>query len=189
MVFSTNIFLFIFLPVTLIVYFLLDEKYRNVFLLLASLFFYFWGEPRFVLVMIASILLNYVGGIVIEATQKKTEIVRKLIIAIFLVLNLGMLVIYKYLDFFIDTFNFITRKNIPLLEIALPIGISFFTFQGLSYLVDVYRGDVIAQKNPLSLGLYISMFPQLIAGPIVRYIDVEKEITNRSVDLEKFVGG
>ena len=188
MVFSSITFLFVFLPVVLLGYLLLrGTVLRNLFLLAASLFFYYWGEPSFLVVMLASILWNYLGGIACGTAKGKG--LRKGCMIVAVVGNLLLLFVYKYLDFGISLINGVFRTSLPLYGIALPIGISFFTFQGLSYVIDVYRGQVPMQKNPLYIALYISMFPQLIAGPIVRYIDVEKQITNRRVTLDKFYEG
>ena len=182
MIFSSTIFLFLFLPAVLVLNYLIPKKYiaaKNVMLLVASLFFYAWGEPKNVLLMLLSISVNYICGLFMgkfDADAKK----RKLILIISLVFNLGMLFFFKY-------FNFVTGGIFP--EIALPIGISFFTFQIMSYIIDVYRRNVEPQKNLLKLALYISLFPQLIAGPIVRYIDVEKQLTWRECTSEKTAKG
>tara|TARA_R110000868_G_scaffold150063_3_gene372960 strand:+ start:20173 stop:21588 length:1416 start_codon:yes stop_codon:yes gene_type:complete len=192
MVFSSLIFLFIFLPVVLIIYYLLNKSLKNIFLTISSLFFYAWGEQKLVMLMIFSIIINYLGGILIERSVLKNRIkLSKAHLALFIGINLLLLGYFKYFNFFIDTlqgFNVITSVKIE--QILLPIGISFFTFQGLSYLIDVYYQRTNAQKNLISLGLYISMFPQLVAGPIVRYIDVSKQIKeNRDFDLVKFQVG
>lgn len=187
MVFSSVIFLFYFFPLTICVYHLLNEKYKNYFLLMASLFFYAWGEPAFVFVMAGVIIANYCAGILIWRTKK--NIVKKIIVFISVVINIGILVYYKYFSFLLGSVNeigkvFFARSKIPVPEIILPIGLSFFIFQGLSYVIDVYRKDTEAQKNPFKIALYISLFPQLIAGPIVRYTDISKEIENRNVKIE-----
>lgn len=173
MLFSGIPFLYYFLPVVLLLYFIVPKCLKNCVLLISSLFFYAWGEPKIVIIMIASILVGYVSGLLIEAFRhKKTG---KIILWISVALQLGCLVYYKYMDFFIDNLNKITGMGIPLLKIALPVGISFYTFQILSYTVDIYRGE-IAQKNPVNLATYIAMFPQLIAGPIVRYKDIAPQL-------------
>lgn len=188
MVFSSVIFLLYFLPVTLGIYFIVKKELRNVVLLLASLFFYAWGEPKFVVILILSIFINYLAGIGIHAFREKGK--AKWIMAIGVFANLSILFFYKYIDFTIRILNHIFVKIIPECEpinplgIALPIGLSFFTFQGISYIVDVYKETVPVQKNPLHIALYISMFPQLIAGPIVRYIDIATEIKSRKLKLE-----
>ncbi|BCJ93385.1 alginate O-acetylation protein [Anaerocolumna cellulosilytica] len=191
MVFSSNIFLFIFLPLTLCGYYLLNQKFRNSFLLLASLFFYFWGDPKFILIMIVSIVLNYIFGLLIYYSQHKriNNKIKKLILFLAIISNLGLLFYFKYLDFSIELLNQLFNMNISLKNIALPIGISFFTFQGMTYIIDLYWEKVTVQKNPLKIALYISLFPQLIAGPIVRYQDVNEQIDNRKVSIEKFSEG
>jgi len=180
--FSSIPFLFYFLPIVLILYAIAPKCLKNAVLLLASLFFYAWGEPKYVILMIISIILGYVFGLLIEKYQGK--IAAKVFLILSLVTSLGLLGYFKYTDFFITNFNAVTGLSIPLLRIALPIGISFYTFQILSYTVDVYRGDVAAQKNPITLGAYVAMFPQLIAGPIVRYADVELQLNNRTHSFE-----
>lgn len=188
MVFSSITFLFVFLPVVLLIYLpLRNITARNIFLLLSSLFFYYWGEPSFLVVMLSSILWNYLGGLLCGTVRN--ERARKLFLFLAVAGNLALLAVFKYLDFGIHILNILLRSDIAYRNIALPIGISFFTFQGLSYVIDVYRRQVLPQKNPLYIALYISMFPQLIAGPIVRYIDVEKQLTHRSVTTDKFYLG
>jgi len=190
MVFSSQIFLFFFLPLVIIGYHLLKKNYRIYFLLLASLFFYAWGEPRYVLIMLLSIIINYTFGLFIHktiSTQKKT--LAKILLVLAVVCNLGILFYFKYFDFSINTVNRIFNSNIALRNIVLPIGISFFTFQGMSYVIDLYWQKVSVQKNFGLLAFYISFFPQLIAGPIVRYIDIEKQIYNRDENIEKFIYG
>lgn len=186
MVFSSNIFLFVFLPLVLAGYYLINPRFRNVFLLVSSLLFYAWGEPKFVLVMLGSILVNYTSAILIAKTNKLSK---KLFLALGIILNLGILFSFKYLDFAINTVNDVFSANLALYKIALPIGISFFTFQGLTYIIDLYRGVVNVQKNPLKIALYISLFPQLIAGPIVRYKDVNEQINSRTHSTDLFYSG
>lgn len=182
MVFSTPIFLFLFLPAVLVLNYIIPKKYiaaKNVVLLIASLFFYAWGEPRNVLLMLLSIAVNYVCGLLLgrfDSDEKK----RKVVLWASVVFNLGLLFFFKY-------FNFVTGGLFPVIK--LPIGISFFTFQIMSYTIDVYRRSVEPQKNLVKLALYISLFPQLIAGPIVRYIDVEKQLTYRECTAEKTARG
>ncbi|MCQ2493564.1 MAG: MBOAT family protein [Lachnospiraceae bacterium] len=187
MLFSSIPFLFYFLPVVLICYFAVPRVAKNVVLFLASLVFYAWGEPRFVIVMLASILIGYLSGIFIEKAKSKNT--KKLFLCIGTVLCLAGLAYFKYVDFFITAFNSATKLSVPLLKVALPIGISFYSFQIISYLVDVYRGDTAAQKNFIKLGAYIAMFPQLIAGPIVRYSDIEKQLTDRKQNFEQVAEG
>ena len=165
MVFSSTLFLFLFLflPLTLAGYYLLKKEYRNVFLLLASLFFYAWGENKFVIIMIASILINYFCGLLIAYVKSKCGLfVNRLVLFITVALNLSLLFYFKYYDFFISNVNGITGLAAPLKHIVLPIGISFFTFQGMSYTLDLYSGKTSLQKNPIHIALYISLFPQLI---------------------------
>lgn len=185
MLFSSITFLYYFLPAVLIAYFLTPARYRNGILLFSSLVFYAWGEPRIVFYMLLTILINYMLGILIEEKvgHKKLWL---LISVIFCLASLGY---FKYADFFIQNINAITGLSIPLLRVGLPVGISFYTFQILSYTVDVYRGDVKAQRSIIKLATYISMFPQLIAGPIVRYKDVEGHLTNREYNVNRFACG
>lgn len=188
MLFSSSIFLYYFLPVVLFVYFILlpkDIRYKNAFLLLASLCFYAWGEPVFVLVMIASILANYVFGILVD----KYSAYKTGIIILMLVFNLSLIFIFKYLMFFCNTLNIIFLSHISIPYIELPIGISFFTFQSISYVIDISRGKGTVQRNPLNVGLYIALFPQLIAGPIVRYETIAKELKERYVSMDDFTAG
>ncbi len=190
MLFASMEFLFLFFPITLGVCYALPDKARNYWLLLASLFFYAWGEPRFVIVMIASIAFSYVIALCVERHAPGTR-ARKAYLAFGVVVNIGLLFVFKYLNFAINTLHTIapsTGAFIPNTYITLPIGISFFTFQTMSYIIDVYRG-IPAQHNIAYLGLYISFFPQLIAGPIVRYTTVMDEIMSRRATREDFVQG
>ncbi|ODG90083.1 MULTISPECIES: MBOAT family protein [Bacillaceae] len=188
MLFSSTVFLFVFLPIVLLVYFVLPRIFRNAWLLVSSLVFYAWGEPRFVLVMFLSIIINYVFALIVDANRnKKTKI--KWIMAAMLVANLGLLCFFKYSNFFVDNINLLFNTNITIPLIPLPLGISFFTFQGISYVVDVYRKDGALQRNPLNMATYKTLFPQLIAGPIVRYQTVSHQITDRKETLEKFAYG
>ncbi|MDE7019978.1 MAG: MBOAT family protein [Lachnospiraceae bacterium] len=190
MVFSSLFFTFSFLPLVLLLYFIAKEPYRNYILLAASLLFYAYGEPAFVFVMIASIAVNY--GLAVWIAGKKQENSKRFagcLLAAAVVANIGILFIFKYLDFAITSLNLFFHTNYQIRGIALPIGISFFTFQALSYVIDVYRGTVKVQKNPLYLALYISFFPQLIAGPIVRYSDIEKQLIDRTCTPEGFAEG
>lgn len=184
MVFSSIIFLFFFLPIILLTYYVSPNKFRNIILLIFSLIFYAWGEPQYVLLMIISIIVNFGVG---QWIGKKRNSKFPLIIGI--VFNLIILGYYKYIDFFINTINVIFNSNIQEQQLALPIGISFFTFQSLSYLVDVYRGNESVQTNFISLGLYIALFPQLIAGPIVRYKEISDQINYRVVTIIKVSNG
>ena len=187
MVFSSVIFLWGFLPLTLLLYYTIGRKCKNVMLLLASLFFYAWGEPRFVLIMMGSILVNWGGALLFHRKEGKGD---RALLILLLVLNLGLLFVYKYVNFIVSNINAVAKSfQLGPTGITLPIGISFFTFQALSYVIDVYRGDAKAQKNPLNVALYISLFPQLIAGPIVRYRDFEPEIRDRKTSMEDFTEG
>ena len=187
MLFSSVPFLFYFLPAVLILYFLVPDKLKNGVLLVFSLLFYAWGEPKYVLLMAASIGLFYGCGIAIgKARQKKWK---KFWLVVSVVCSLTLLGIFKYADFFVDSVNGVLGTSIPLLKLALPIGISFYTFQCLSYTIDVYRGDAQVQKNIISFGAYVSLFPQLIAGPIVRYVDVARELESRTHSWDKFALG
>lgn len=190
MVFSSLFFTFFFLPLVMMLYFLAKEPYRNYILLAASLLFYAYGEPAFVFVMVLSIAVNY-GLAVFIAHQKQGNQKRMAGILLFaaVIANIGILFVFKYLDFAITASNLFFHTNFQITGIALPIGISFFTFQALSYVIDVYRGTVKVQKNPFYLALYISFFPQLIAGPIVRYSDIEKQLIDRTCTLEGFSEG
>ena len=183
MVFSSISFLFFFLPTLFIFYFITPKKYRNYILLLFSLIFYIFGEKWYVILLITSCLINYICGILIE---KKN---RKLFLIIGLIINIALLLYYKYTNFFLDTFTNIFNLNPMTLNIILPLGISFFTFQNISYLIDVYRKDVEAQKNFLKYATYITLFPQLVAGPIVRYKDVEEELEQREENTKIFSDG
>ena len=181
MVFSGIPFLYYFLPCALLAYFLAPKKLKNTVLLLFSLLFYAWGEPRYILLMGISIVQGYGFGLLVERYKGKKG--AKVALGLSVFFSLGMLGYYKYADFFISAVNGVTGLSIPLLRIALPIGISFYTFQILSYVVDVYRGQVRAQRNFIDLAAYISMFPQLIAGPIVRYSDIESSLKQRQHNL------
>ncbi len=187
MLFSSIPFLYYFLPIVLILYFIVPKALKNAVILVTSLFFYAWGEPEYVVLMIASIIIGYISGLLIEAFREKGN--SKIILVISVVINLGFLAYFKYADFFIDNFNAVTGLSVPLLRLALPIGISFYTFQILSYCVDVYRGEVPAQRNPINLAAYVAMFPQLIAGPIVRYSNIAKELQERTHSFENFAIG
>ncbi len=183
MLFSSIPFLYYFLPSVLILFLLAPKKLKNTVLLISSLVFYGWGEPKYVIMMVASIIIGFISGLLIEATNEKSK--KKLILTINLIINLGFLGFFKYSNFFIENFNNLTGLSLNLLNVALPIGISFYTFQILSYAVDVYRGTVKAQKNLINLATYITMFPQLIAGPIVRYTDVVESLDERTISFEK----
>ena len=184
MLFSGIPFLFYFLPCVLLVYFIVPQKGRNAVLLAASLFFYGWGEPKFLLFMVFSIAQGYVFARLIGQGRRK-----KLFLTLSLVLSFALLGYCKYANFFIENFNAVTGLSLPLLKIALPIGISFYTFQIASYEIDVYRGDVAAQHNFIDFAAYVAMFPQLIAGPIVRYRDIAPQLKERTHSLEAAASG
>ena len=194
MVFVSPVFLFLFLPCVLLIHFLLrgHRQFQNLFLLLASLFFYMWGEPKFSLMLLLSIAVNWALALGIQRWSSAPS-ARKCFLWLALLFNLGLLFFYKYWDFFASNLNAVLAADLPLTHRALPIGISFFTFQALSYVIDVYRAArearPRAQRNPLNVGLYISLFPQLVAGPIVRYETVAGEITGRRETFADFQSG
>ncbi len=187
MVFSSITFLFYFLPLVVGIYFISPGKFKNYILLLVSLIFYGWGEPKYILLIGISILINYIMGLLIEKDAGTAR--PKLWLILSLVISLGMLGYYKYTDFVIGSVNSATGWAIPLQKVALPVGISFYTFQILSYTIDVYRGNTKAQKNLAYLATYVVFFPQLIAGPVVRYIDIVQALENRTHSLEKIRHG
>ena len=180
MLFTSITFLYYFLPLVLIFYFITPKKYRNIILLISSIIFYAYGEPKYVFLMLLEIIISYYGAILIDKYPRYKET----ILAIFITIHLGLLCIFKYTNFLISNINNIFNSDISPLNIIMPIGISFYTFQIISYLVDVYRKKVPPQKNILTLATYISLFPQLIAGPIVRYKDINEELKNRTITLE-----
>ncbi len=186
MLFSSMIFLWLFLPFTVIVNSLLNPRYSNVFLLIMSLLFYAWGEPVYVLLMLVSIIINWSAGLLIEKVKRG----KGALLGLDVILNLAILGVFKYYVFAAGSINFLFgREILEIRNIALPIGISFFTFQALSYVIDLYRGRCLVQKNILNLALYISFFPQLIAGPIVRYSDIAQQIRSRRMTTEGFTVG
>jgi alginate O-acetyltransferase complex protein AlgI len=191
MVFSSRVFLFLFLPAVLLAYYAAPARLRNFVLLLASLFFYCWGEPRQFGLMLASIGLNHVFGLLAGATRGKAA--GPWVIGLTVAVNLGLLGYYKYANFVVDSLNPLFAwagfSEVVCRPIALPVGISFYTFQAMSYVIDVYRGEVRAEKNPLRTALYVSLFPQLIAGPIVRYTDVAADMAGRTVTVDRFAEG
>jgi alginate O-acetyltransferase complex protein AlgI len=185
MVFSSITFLFYFLPIVLIVYSLLKSyKLKNAFLFFASLFFYAWGEPIYIILMIFSTLNDFMHGKYIYKYRENKKISTTLLVSS-IIINLGLLGFFKYSDFLIMNINNIFNANIELLNLALPIGISFYTFQTMSYSIDIYRGKALPQKNVIDFGMFVTLFPQLIAGPIVKYTDVEAEMHERTSDWEK----
>ncbi|MBP5385631.1 MAG: MBOAT family protein [Lachnospiraceae bacterium] len=214
MVFSSIVFLCIFMPVMIIGYYVLPKKCRNIFLLLGSLFFYAWGEPVYIFLMLSSVIGNYAFGMLLYAASRREEkhglssavtgetgksALRRLMLILAVTFNIGILVYFKYFNLLVTTINDLFRADLTLPEIALPIGISFYTFQGLSYVIDVYRSEgrlqengereSLVQKNFINLALYISMFPQLIAGPIVRYSDIRDSLRERTTTTEDFSKG
>lgn len=188
MVFSSTIFLCVYLPLVLLGYYICPKKGKNLFLLIVSLVFYAWGEPKYVFLMIFSILINYVFGLLMDKHRENKKRL-KLMLVLSVVIDLGLLSVFKYTDFIITNINSIFNTGFDLLNIALPIGISFYTFQAMSYTIDVYRDNVRVQRNLLDFGMYITMFPQLIAGPIVRYADVQDYLAERSVTTADFSEG
>ena len=190
MIFSSLFFICIFLPVTLILYYVVPRKLKNFILLIMSLIFYAWGEPVYILLMIFSIFFNYFSArsIAYYKDENKTGLKRTAFI-FNLIVNLGLLCFFKYYGFAVENINSLFHLTIPIRALALPIGISFYTFQTLSYVIDVFKGNVPVQKNVINFGAYISMFPQLIAGPIVRYADIEKQLTDRVLSFDKIAEG
>lgn len=185
MLFSSITFLYYFLPIVLSLYLIIPSKLKNITLLIFSLLFYFYGEPKYIIILLFSCFINYIAGILIEKYRNKS----KLILMLCILYNVIQLLYFKYADFFITNINNIFNTNIGLLRVIMPIGISFFTFQTLSYIVDVYRKDVKASKKFLDFATYVSLFPQLVAGPIVRYKDVEKELRIRKNSFDDFGNG
>lgn len=187
MLFSSIPFLYYFLPAVMLCYFLSPRGLKNTVLLVFSLAFYGWGEPKYVFLMLATIAAFYLCGFAIGRARTKPW--KRVWLYLSVAVGVGFLAVFKYADFFIDSFNKATGLGIALLRLALPVGISFYTFQSLSYTIDVYRGSVPVQKNPISFAAYVTLFPQLIAGPIVRYADVAKELDNRTHSWENAVYG
>ena len=188
MVFSSTIFLCVYLPLVLLGYYICPKKGKNLFLLIVSLIFYAWGEPKYVFLMIFSILVNYVFGLLMDKHRENKKRL-KLMLVISVIIDLGLLSVFKYTDFIITNINSVFGAGFDLLNIALPIGISFYTFQAMSYTIDVYRDDVRVQRNLIDFGMYITRFPQLIAGPIVRYSDVQDQLAERNVTAADFSEG
>ena len=185
MVFSSLTFLFYFLPIVLIIYYIVPKKAKNIVLLISSLLFYFYGEPKFGILMVISILLTYIHGLLMDKYPKQ----KKLFLISSIVISSGLLVVFKYTDFIISNINMVLHSNIDLVKLSLPIGISFYTFQMISYIIDVYRGEAKVQKSFLKLATYVALFPQLIAGPIVRYTTIEDELDNRKYSFDNFSNG
>ncbi len=185
MVFSSLIFIFRFLPVFIAVYYITPYKYKNLCILIFSLFFYSFGEPKYFPIMISSIIIDYIVSILIQRNFKN-KAKCKVLLLVSIIFNMGILIYFKYANFFIENINLLFKSSIDKISLTLPLGISFYTFQTLSYTIDVYKGKVEAEKNIIDFGAFVSLFPQLIAGPIVKYSDINKEIKNRSINMSNF---
>lgn len=185
MLFSSMTFIYMFLPILCLIYFLSKKEFHNTILLIASLIFYAWGDPKYLAIMILTIIINYYSAILLEKYPKH----KKLTLILTIITNLSFLIYFKYFNFLISTINNILNTNINIIEIIMPLGISFYTFQAISYIIDVYRNETQAQKDIYKLALFICLFPQLIAGPIVKYHDVNNQIENRDVTFEKVSEG
>lgn len=185
MVFSSLIFIFRFLPVFIAVYYITPYKYKNLCILIFSLFFYSFGEPKYFPIMISSIIIDYIVSILIQKNFKN-KAKCKVLLLVSIIFNMGILIYFKYANFFIENINLLFKSSIDKISLTLPLGISFYTFQTLSYTIDVYKRKVEAEKNIIDFGAFVSLFPQLIAGPIVKYSDINKEIKNRSINMSNF---
>ena len=181
MLFSSISFIYVFLPAVCFLYLITRKELHNPILLIASIIFYAWGEPRYLAIMIVTIMVNYLGALLIE----KYPLKKKLTLTLTIAANLGFLIYFKYFNFILGNINALLHTNIDFIKVVMPIGISFYTFQAMSYLIDVYRGECKAQKDIYKMALYICLFPQLIAGPIVKYHDVAEQIDSREVNFEK----
>ena len=189
MLFSSLEFLYLYLPLTLLLYFTLPPRWRNAVLLSVSLVFYGWGEPIYLFLMVFTIAVDYAAGLLIARHRDREKRAKGILIAA-IVINLGLLAFFKYSDFILDNLRLIPAlSSLPRLDLALPIGISFYTFQALSYVIDVYRREVVAQRDPIAFGAYVTLFPQLIAGPIVRYSDVDEQLTSRTHSVTMVASG
>lgn len=188
MVFSSLVFMFAYLPITLLAYYFVPRQGRNIFLFIVNLIFYGWGEPRLVLLMVFNIFFNYIGGWLVDKNRADAK-KKKLFLILTCVFDIGILAVFKYTGMITETLNMLPFLNIPELQISLPIGISFYTFQTMSYVIDVYRDDAPVSKNFINFGTYVALFPQLIAGPIVRYRDIAEQLVNRRETLEMFTRG
>ena len=187
MLFSSMTFLFVFMPVVMAIYFLAKKEIRNYILLIASIIFYAWGEPRYLAIMIITILVNYIGALCLDKYQNPRQ--RLGIVTVTILVNLSFLFYFKYFNFVIDNINLALHTHIDFVDVIMPIGISFYTFQAMSYLIDVYRKEVPAQRDVYKLALYIVLFPQLVAGPIVKYHDVCEQIDERKVEFKYVIIG
>ena len=188
MVFSSLVFLFAYLPLTMVIYFITPRKWRNLFLFFINLLFYGWGEPKLVILMVINIIFNYIGGYLVDKYRDNAR-KKKLFLILTCILDIGILGVFKYTGLIVDTLNMLPFFNIPAVSISLPIGISFYTFQTMSYVIDVYRDDAPVSKSLINFGTYVALFPQLIAGPIVRYRDVAEQLTHRRETLAMFTKG
>lgn len=188
MVFSSLVFMFAYLPITLLGYYLSPRQGRNIFLFFINLLFYGWGEPTLIMLMLINIAINYAGGYFVDKFRDNKK-KQKLFLVLTCVIDIGTLAVFKYTGMLVDTVNMLPFLNLPTPEISLPIGISFYTFQTMSYVIDVYRDDAPVSKNPINFGTYVALFPQLIAGPIVRYRDVADQLVNRRETMDMFVRG
>ena len=177
-------FIFRFLPIMFIIYYLTPNKFKNLSLLILSLVFYSWGEPKYFIIMLLSIGVDYSISIFIEKYREK-KIITKVLLFCSLIFNLGMLILFKYLNFFIENINLVLGTSLSLIYLTLPLGISFYTFQTMSYTIDVYRGKIKAERNIINFGAYVCLFPQLIAGPIVKYSDIKNELKNRKIKVNQ----
>ncbi|XZK28788.1 MBOAT family O-acyltransferase [Clostridium perfringens] len=188
MVFSSIMFIFRFLPIMFIIYYLTPKKFKNLSLLILSLVFYSWGEPKYFIIMLLSIGVDYSISIFIEKYRGK-KIITNVLLFCSLIFNLGMLILFKYLNFFIENINLVFGTSLSLIYLTLPLGISFYTFQTMSYTIDVYRGKIKAERNIINFGAYVFLFPQLIAGPIVKYSDIKNELKNRKIKVNQVEEG
>ena len=188
MVFSSIMFIFRFLPIMFIIYYLTPNKFKNLSLLILSLVFYSWGEPKYFIIMLLSIGVDYSISIFIEKYREK-KIITKVLLFCSLIFNLGMLILFKYLNFFIENINLVLGTSLSLIYLTLPLGISFYTFQTMSYTIDVYRGKIKAERNIINFGAYVCLFPQLIAGPIVKYSEIKNELKNRKIKVNQVEEG
>ena len=188
MVFSTILFLFRFMPLAFLTYYLTPRKYKNLVLFIESLIFYSWGEVRYFPIMLASVAIDFIASNGIEK-NRDNEKRCKFYLALSMVFNLGMLGFFKYTNFFVENINAIADTSLPMLQLALPLGISFYTFQTMSYTIDVYRGKVAAEKSLVDFAAFVVLFPQLIAGPIVRYTDINRELKERTMNLGQIQSG
>ena len=190
MVFSTPLFLFYYLTLVLLVYYVTPRRFRNLVLLIASLFFYYWGEQIYTVIMLLSIGIDYIHGVIVHRCREKgNDRGARIAVASSVVFNLAILFFFKYWDFAARSLQAVGMGFLPVLNISLPIGISFYTFQTMSYTIDVYRGDARVQKNMIHFGTFVTLFPQLIAGPIIKYKDLDDQLRERSHGVDRFASG